>query len=107
MDLAAHSDPSKCPSGVTTSQSLPASKLRDTRSDHEVLHEQGIKPVIHNRSCWPKDGEQEKGIGARIPLHVVPHPPSDAASGLHRVQAPFLPDAASRRATIDLWSSSA
>jgi hypothetical protein len=28
-------------------------------------------PVIQNRACWPKDGEQEKVIGGRLPLHVV------------------------------------
>src|SRR5262249_9176157 len=46
-------------------------KAADDIKVHELLHEQGIKPVIHNRSCWPKDGEPEKGIGGRIPLHVV------------------------------------
>jgi hypothetical protein len=35
------------------------------------LHETGIKSLIQNRSCWPKDGEQEKTIGGRVPLHVV------------------------------------
>ena len=46
-------------------------KAADDIKVHELLHEQGIKPVIHNRSCWPKDGEQEKVIGGRMPLHVV------------------------------------
>ena len=46
-------------------------KAADDIKVHELLHEQGIKPVIPNRACWPKDGEQEKGIGGRIPLHVV------------------------------------
>ena len=36
-----------------------------------MLHERDIKPVIENRSCWPKDGEPEKVIGGRVPLHVV------------------------------------
>jgi hypothetical protein len=38
---------------------------------HESLHEVGIKPLIQNRSHWPKDGEQEKVVGGRVPLHVV------------------------------------
>jgi hypothetical protein len=46
-------------------------KAADDIKVHEVLHEEGIKPVIQNRACWPKDGEQEKVIGGRIPLHVV------------------------------------
>jgi hypothetical protein len=51
--------------------SVAYDKAADDIKVHELLHEQGIKPVIHNRSCWPKDGEQEKVIGGRIPLHVV------------------------------------
>ena len=46
-------------------------KAADDIKVHETLHEQGLKPVIQNRACWPKDGEQEKVIGGRIPLHVV------------------------------------
>lgn len=46
-------------------------KAADDVKVHAVLHEEGIKPVIQNRACWPKDGEQEKVIGGRIPLHVV------------------------------------
>jgi hypothetical protein len=30
-----------------------------------------VKPLIQNRGCWPKDGEQENVIGGRVPLHVV------------------------------------
>jgi hypothetical protein len=58
---------------------LPAGRLEtwayDKAADdvkvHEALAEAGVKPVIQNRSCRPKDGEQEKVIGGRIPLHVV------------------------------------
>ena len=60
-------------------QNLPQDRIRtlaydkaaDDRKVHELLHEEGIRPVIQNRCCWPIDGEQEKVIGGRIPLHVV------------------------------------
>lgn len=52
-------------------QTLAYDKAADDIKVHEVLHEAQIKPVIQNRACWPKDGEQEKLIGGRIPLHVV------------------------------------
>ena len=51
--------------------SMAYDKAADDIKVHALLHEQGIKPVIHNRACWPKEGEQEKAIGGRIPLHVV------------------------------------
>jgi Transposase DDE domain/Transposase domain (DUF772) len=46
-------------------------KAADDVKVHEALVEGGIKPVIQNRACWPKDGEREKVIGGKIPLHVV------------------------------------
>ncbi|MDX2149566.1 MAG: transposase [Bryobacteraceae bacterium] len=52
-------------------QTLAYDKAADDVKVHERLHEAGIKPLIQNRSCWPKDGEQEKTIGGRVPLHVV------------------------------------
>ncbi len=52
-------------------ETLAYDKAADDGKVHEMLHEQGIKPLIQNRACWPKDGEQEKVIGGRIPLHVV------------------------------------
>ena len=52
-------------------ETLAYDKAADDVKVHETLHEAGIKPLIQNRSCWPKDGEQEKVIGGRIPLHVV------------------------------------
>jgi Transposase DDE domain/Transposase domain (DUF772) len=52
-------------------ETLAYDKAGDDGKVHEILHEHGIKPLIQNRSCWPKDGEQEKVIGGRIPLHVV------------------------------------
>jgi Transposase DDE domain/Transposase domain (DUF772) len=52
-------------------ETLAYDKAGDDGKVHEMLHEHGIKPLIHNRACWPKDGEQEKVIGGRIPLHVV------------------------------------
>ena len=52
-------------------ETLAYDKAADDIKVHEVLAEAEIKPVIQNRACWPKDGEQEKVIGGRIPLHVV------------------------------------
>jgi hypothetical protein len=52
-------------------ETLAYDKAADDGKVHDMLHEQGIKPLIQNRSCWPKDGEQEKVIGGRVPLHVV------------------------------------
>jgi hypothetical protein len=52
-------------------ETLAYDKAADDGKVHEMLHEHEIKPLIQNRSCWPKDGEQEKVIGGRIPLHVV------------------------------------
>jgi hypothetical protein len=50
---------------------LAYDKAADDGRVHEVLHEHDIKPVIQNRSCWPKDGEPERVVGGRVPLHVV------------------------------------
>jgi hypothetical protein len=50
---------------------LAYDKAADDGKVHEVLHDHGIKPVIEVRNCWPKDGDPEKVIGGRIPLHVV------------------------------------
>lgn len=52
-------------------ETLAYDKAADDTKVHETLHEAGIKPLIQNRACWPKDGEQEKVIGGRVPLHVV------------------------------------
>jgi hypothetical protein len=52
-------------------ETLAYDKAADDSKVHEALHEAGIKPLIQNRACWPKDGEQEKVIGGRVPLHVV------------------------------------
>jgi hypothetical protein len=52
-------------------ETMAYDKAADDVKVHEVLAEAGVKPVIQNRACWPKDGEQEKVIGGRIPLHVV------------------------------------
>lgn len=52
-------------------ETLAYDKAADDTKVHELLYEAGIKPLIQNRSCWPKDGEHEKVIGGRIPLHVV------------------------------------
>jgi hypothetical protein len=52
-------------------QTLAYDKAADDGKVHETLHDEEIRPVIQNRSCWPKDGEKEKVIGGRIPLHVV------------------------------------
>lgn len=52
-------------------ETLAYDKAADDIKVHETLAHAGIKPIIHNRACWPKDGEQEKVLGGRIPLHVV------------------------------------
>lgn len=52
-------------------ETLAYDKAADDIKVHDLLHEEGIKPLIHNRCCWPADGEQEKVIGGRVPLHVV------------------------------------
>jgi Transposase DDE domain len=52
-------------------ETLAYDKAADDVKVHEALHERGIKPLIQNRACWPQDGEQEKVLGGRIPLHVV------------------------------------
>lgn len=52
-------------------ETLAYDKAGDDVKVHEVLHEKGIKPLIEIRAMWPKDGDQEKVIGGRIPLNVV------------------------------------
>lgn len=52
-------------------ETLAYDKAADDGKVHELLHDRDIKPVIENRSCWPKDGDPEKVIGGRVPLHVV------------------------------------
>jgi hypothetical protein len=51
-------------------ETLAYDKAADDIKVHEMLHEHDIKPVIQNRSCWP-DGDAERVLGGRIPLHVV------------------------------------
>lgn len=52
-------------------ESLAYDKAADDIKVHEALRDADIKHVIQNRNCWPKDGDQEKVLGGRIPLHVV------------------------------------
>ena len=52
-------------------ETLAYDKAADDGKVHDMLHEHDVKPLIQNRSCWPKDGEQEKVIGGRVPLHVL------------------------------------
>jgi hypothetical protein len=52
-------------------ETMAYDKAADDVKVHEVLAEAGVKPVIQNRACWPKDGEREKVTGGRIPLHIV------------------------------------
>jgi hypothetical protein len=52
-------------------ETLAYDKAADDIKVHEMLGDHDIKPVIEVRACWPKDGEKEKVIGGRIPLHVV------------------------------------
>ena len=60
-------------------ETLAYDKAADDSKVHEALAELGIKPVIENRALWPKDGEQEKVVGGRVPLHVV----DDEAGTVH------------------------
>ena len=52
-------------------ETLAYDKAADDVKVHEMLGDHEIKPVIEVRACWPKDGEKEKVIGGRVPLHVV------------------------------------
>jgi hypothetical protein len=52
-------------------ETLAYDKAADDGKVHELLHERDIQPVIENRRCGPKDGDPEKVIGGRVPLHVV------------------------------------
>jgi hypothetical protein len=52
-------------------ETLAVDLAADDIKVHEALADHGIKPLIHNRACWPKDGEQEKVLGGRAPLNVV------------------------------------
>lgn len=52
-------------------ETLAYDKAADDVKVHEVLDDAGVKPLIQNRTLWPKDGEQERTLGGRIPLHVV------------------------------------
>lgn len=50
-------------------KTLAYDKAADDSAVHEFLHEEGIKPVIQNRTF--EVAEDEKSVGGRIPLHVV------------------------------------
>jgi hypothetical protein len=52
-------------------ETLAYDKAADDTKVHEYLQNAGIKALIQHRVCWPADGEQEKVIGGRVPLHVV------------------------------------
>ena len=74
-DLAAEKGP-VWDSGVRLDHSVrtPSEARRLAADDlkvHETLHAAGIKPLIPNRTCWPKDGEQEKTSGGRLPPVVA------------------------------------
>jgi hypothetical protein len=53
-------------------ETLAYDKAGDDEKVHALLHDQGIKPLIHNRAMW--QGEPERplpGEQGRYPLHVV------------------------------------
>jgi Transposase DDE domain/Transposase domain (DUF772) len=52
-------------------KTLAYDKAADDSKVHECLHDASVKPLIQHCRHWPKDGEQEKTLGGRIPLHVV------------------------------------
>jgi hypothetical protein len=77
-------------------QTLAYDKAADDIKVHEALAEYAIKPVIHNRACWPADGEQEKVLGGRIPLNVV----YDEAGTVHCYDTVSVPPVRRRMACI-------
>jgi hypothetical protein len=50
-------------------ETLAYDKAADDRKVHEMLHEEGIKPLIQNRTFTVE--EEEKVLGGRTPLNVV------------------------------------
>jgi IS5 family transposase len=50
-------------------QTLAYDKAADDGAVHEYLHDEGIKPIIHNRTYQLE--EPEKVLGGRVPLHIV------------------------------------
>jgi hypothetical protein len=64
-------------------ETLAYDKAADDSKVHEALAEQGIKPVIRHQAHWPKQGEQEKVLGGRVPLNVVYDEAGRAPGGSH------------------------
>jgi hypothetical protein len=53
-------------------QTLAYDKAADDEKVHDVLHQQGIKPLIQNRALWQQEPERPlPGKPGRFPLHVV------------------------------------
>src|SRR5581483_1464843 len=53
-------------------ETLAYDKAADDDKVHELLHQHRIKPLIQNRTLWPKDGDQERVLpGGRYPLNLV------------------------------------
>jgi len=50
-------------------ETLAYDKAADDRAVHEFLHDEGIKPIIHNRTFQLE--EPEKVLGGRTPLNIV------------------------------------
>jgi hypothetical protein len=53
-------------------ETLAYDKAADDEKVHDYLHQQGIKPLIQNRSLWQDEPERQlPGPAGRYPLHVV------------------------------------
>jgi hypothetical protein len=53
-------------------ETLAYDKAADDEKVHQLLHEEGIKPLIHNRALWRDELERPlPGPPGRYPLHVV------------------------------------
>ena len=53
-------------------ETLAYDKAADDEKVHHLLHDEGIKPLIHNRSLWRDELERPlPGPPGRYPLHVV------------------------------------
>ncbi len=53
-------------------ETLAYDKAADDEKVHDYLHQQGIKPLIHNRALWQEEPERPlPGKPGRFPLHVV------------------------------------
>ncbi|MBY0527021.1 MAG: transposase [Gemmataceae bacterium] len=55
-------------------ETLAYDKAADDEKVHAALHRHGVKPVIQNRTLWPKEGDQEKVLPGGRYISVAPGP---------------------------------